>query len=91
MSQKRILTIVVETDGAEDCPWIWDSHKDYILQKETGKDPRRHGVTVIGLGEGNYLTKHRELEEELGKQDEYVSQLEVANSTLTPIKKKGKP
>lgn len=79
---KKVLTIVIETEGAEDCRWIWDSHKQHILGKGAENDAVRHGVVVVNMDEGDALSRLRKAEEELRDQQEYVEQLEIANSTL---------
>lgn len=57
MPNKRVITIVCEVDQPE-ANWIWENHL---------KPGTTHGVSVIGIANGNLMDEVSDLERKLNK------------------------
>lgn len=74
------VTLVVEMKTSEDCPWIWESFRGFLLQN---KNDFRHGVRVIGMRESNCLKMLTKAEQEIAELREQLARTEREVSRLS--------
>ena len=67
--ERRQLTIRVEINCAEEAPWIWESHKQLILQGRKAA-PMMNGVLVTGISDCDLIAENHRLEEKLSEYEE---------------------
>jgi hypothetical protein len=75
MDKKKTLTLVIETDGSDDCRWIF---KSFARARISPHEAKKYGITVRNIEEGDVLAKCREAEQKVIELEETITALKRA-------------
>jgi hypothetical protein len=79
LRRKRKVTVRLEVNGTDEqllSHWIWENHKQYLLQGD--KAPTAHECLVTGIYDDDLIRKNRELEERIADYEKELGLLRDA-------------